>query len=262
MVGDKLRNKPLLSAIKSAVKNGDTVLDIGTGLGMLAIAASKAGAKKVYAIECDKEALKAAQKNIIKAKCKDKITLIEGLSFDVKIKEKIDILICETVGSFAFDENILSTILDAKHRFLKKRAKIIPSELEIWGAPISILPKLKEPAEIAYIKQGDLIGEPSPITKIGFMKDFGKTIHVTHQFSANQDGTIKAFALWPNIIWWKNFITDASPLKPKTHWAQGIFPLEPKPVTKNEKLSIEIIFTPHPDSPKLATERLWRWASC
>lgn len=51
MLSDRNRTESFIAAINRVVKKGDVVIDIGTGTGVLAIAAARAGASKVYAIE-------------------------------------------------------------------------------------------------------------------------------------------------------------------------------------------------------------------
>lgn len=51
MLNDRLRTAGFLKAINSVVRAGDIVVDIGTGTGVLAVAAARAGARHVYAIE-------------------------------------------------------------------------------------------------------------------------------------------------------------------------------------------------------------------
>ena len=62
MVCDKNRVKPFRKAINKVVTSKDIVLDAGTGVGILAIFASKK-AKKVYAIEKDTEVADIAAYN-------------------------------------------------------------------------------------------------------------------------------------------------------------------------------------------------------
>jgi len=52
----------------------DKLLDVGCGSGILSIAACKLGAKAVYAIDIDPQALQATRDNAIKNNCLDKIT--------------------------------------------------------------------------------------------------------------------------------------------------------------------------------------------
>jgi len=53
-----------LVALEKSIKGGETVLDVGTGTGILAIAARKLGAGHVTAIEIDPVACREAVKNI------------------------------------------------------------------------------------------------------------------------------------------------------------------------------------------------------
>jgi len=56
--------KMCIEAIEMVLKPGSDVLDIGSGSGILAIAAAKLGAKKVAAVDIDEVAVKTTAKNI------------------------------------------------------------------------------------------------------------------------------------------------------------------------------------------------------
>lgn len=68
--------------IHSAYMNGDiegkNVLDLGTGTGILGIGAALAGAKKVLALEKDKDAIKIAEENIDSSNMKEVIELLHA----------------------------------------------------------------------------------------------------------------------------------------------------------------------------------------
>ena len=51
MLHDDRRTGDYISALVAAVRPGDVVLDIGTGSGVLAVAAARSGARRVYAVE-------------------------------------------------------------------------------------------------------------------------------------------------------------------------------------------------------------------
>jgi len=104
MMSDNIRLDSFRRAIFDTVAEGDVVVDLGSGVGILAFFAAQAGAEKVYAIEELDVALaqKLAQKNGL-----DNITFIRGNSAEIKLPEKADVLVSETLGSFAIDENTL-----------------------------------------------------------------------------------------------------------------------------------------------------------
>ena len=259
MVDDELRTKPLVKAIRDSVKKDMVVIDIGTGTGILAIEAAKTGAKHVYALDCDKGAIACAKKLAKDNAVQEKISFINKLSFDFEPEEKADLIICETVGSFAFDENILATLLDAKKRMLKRGGKTIPQTLKLFAVPIERVPELDSLNDIAEISAADFAADPKMLNSIDFNDRFDDFSHAKASFKVKQDCTIRAIALWPEINWNDKHKTSASPLKTQTHWKQGIMPLEPKFFKKGELAKIEVVIEPHPESPILHTERLWRW---
>ena len=137
MLNDKTRTDSFMTGLRETVRPGDIVLDIGTGTGILAIAAARAGAKKVYGIEASAMA-DVAQATIDKTEVADKITLIRGWSTQVELPEKADVLVSEILGNDPFDENILQTFLDARKRLLKPGARVLPDHIGVWALPVMI----------------------------------------------------------------------------------------------------------------------------
>lgn len=67
-----------LGALESIVRTGDTVLDVGTGTGILAIAAAKLGASSITAIDTDDQAVRAAIENACLNSISHKISTRQG----------------------------------------------------------------------------------------------------------------------------------------------------------------------------------------
>ena len=137
MLNDRVRTDAFIKGIQEIVREGDIVIDIGTGTGILAIAAARAGAKHVYAIEASGIA-DAAQEVFNKTEVAEKITLIRGLSTQIELPEKADILISEIIGNDPFGEQILPVFKDAIKRLLKPDARILPREIKIYGLPVKV----------------------------------------------------------------------------------------------------------------------------
>ena len=53
-----------LFALEQVLRGGETVIDVGTGSGVLSIASSLLGAKEIYAYDLDDVAVRVAQENI------------------------------------------------------------------------------------------------------------------------------------------------------------------------------------------------------
>ena len=137
MLNDRTRTSRFIAGIQEVVNPGDIVVDIGTGTGVLAVAAARAGARHVYAIEASGMAKLA--KDIFKLNgFADRITLIEGWSTQVNLPEKADVLVSEMVGNEPLAENLLEITNDAIKRFLKPDARLIPGKVRILGLPVAI----------------------------------------------------------------------------------------------------------------------------
>ncbi len=68
----------MIQLLEKFVKGGERVLDIGTGTGVLAIAAVKLGAMSCVAIDNDDWSIDNARENISKNGVNDRIQLIKG----------------------------------------------------------------------------------------------------------------------------------------------------------------------------------------
>jgi precorrin-6B methylase 2 len=138
MLRDEARTNAYLNAIREVVGPNDVVLDIGTGTGVLAVAAAEAGARQVYAIEANRETARFAKALIAGSSCRDRIELIEGWSTEVQLPERCDILVSEMIGDDPLDENILGMTSDAITRHLKPGARLIPNRLDIYAQPFRL----------------------------------------------------------------------------------------------------------------------------
>jgi protein arginine N-methyltransferase 1 len=260
MVLDPYRTPPLKKAIDRVVKAGDVVCDIGAGLGLLTFFALSAGAKHVYAIDCDRESLGIASRQAKKFDIRNNITFFEGHSFDFDMKQKADVVICETIGSAAFDENILATLHDAKRRLLKRGGRIIPATIELWGAPatFSMPKKTNQMIETILVSKNNLLGQPIRLASVRTKDRFRTGIHIVKNFIIKKAGKLCGMVLWPRIEWAKGIVTDASPLKPATHWKQCILPAPIRHVKAKEKIRFELIIRPDPTNEAEQTEILWK----
>ena len=144
MISDQSRTPLFYKAIEDRIADGaTTVLDLGTGpFAIFAIKAAELGAKKVYAIEANKEAAKSARETVTKKGFDDIITILEGFSTDIVLPDddKVDLVVAEIIGSVASEEGVVATIADAHKRFAKNPTSPkswIPTRVQTYVAPAS-----------------------------------------------------------------------------------------------------------------------------
>ena len=170
MLKDQHRMNAYYNAImkNQHVFRDKVVMDVGSGSGILALWAAKAGAKRVYAVEYTDMAKHA--RNVVKANGVDHIvTVIQGAVEDVKIpiedweafnlqteedaadeechdesmsckhrqSQVVDIIISEWMGYFLLRESMLDSVIRARDMFLKPKSGILlPSHATMLIAPI------------------------------------------------------------------------------------------------------------------------------
>ena len=139
MLHDDRRTRDYLAALAEAVRPGDVVLDIGTGSGVLAVAAARAGARRVYAVE-GSDIAEVAERVFAANGVDDVVTLVPGWSRLVELPERADLLVAEVIGNEPLEEEILETTLDARRRLLKPDARLIPHTLTLLARPV-LLPE-------------------------------------------------------------------------------------------------------------------------
>ncbi|ARF18734.1 50S ribosomal protein L11 methyltransferase [Sporosarcina sp. P3] len=95
-----------LQALEKYLEPDQTIVDVGTGSGVLAIGAALLGAKHITALDLDEVAVRAAQENVAYNQADDRITVLKGNLLD-SIEEPPDMIIAnilaDVIMSFSQD---------------------------------------------------------------------------------------------------------------------------------------------------------------
>ena len=137
MLDDVTRTSRFIEAVEATVRPGDVVVDVGTGTGILAMAAARAGAEHVYAIEAGAIAEQAEQV-VATNGFSDVITVLRGWSTSLTLPQRADVLVTETIGSDPLDERIVEIVTDARERLLSPDARIVPSRVSVLGTAVEV----------------------------------------------------------------------------------------------------------------------------
>lgn len=76
--GEHPTTRGVVRLMQGVIRAGDSVADLGSGSAVLAIAAAKLGAARVYAIEIDPDATGNAEENIARNGVGDRVAALEG----------------------------------------------------------------------------------------------------------------------------------------------------------------------------------------
>ena len=138
---DMLEDQQRMTAYHDAVRlnpalfRGKTVLDVGTGSGILAIWAAQCGARKVYAVEATYMATHA--KKLVEANgLGDVVEILQSTVEEVELPEQVDVIISEWMGYFLLRESMFDSVIVARDRWLKPGGAMFPSHATMSIAPI------------------------------------------------------------------------------------------------------------------------------
>jgi tetratricopeptide (TPR) repeat protein len=137
MINDDERNAAYERALKRAVTPNSIVFEIGTGSGLVAMMAARAGAKHVVTCEAVPILAERAKETVARNGLSDRITVLSKRSTQVKLgedlPEKADVFVSELINIGMLAPNMLPIIQHARANLVKPDARIIPEAAAVWG---------------------------------------------------------------------------------------------------------------------------------
>ena len=246
MLVDEVRTSSFLRAIMETVRSGDVVVDIGSGTGVLSLFAAMAGASHVYSIERE-PVIEVARETAALNGLSERITFITGSSSEVEIRERADVLITETIGNVGFDEGIVPWIADAKRRFLKPDAHIVPGRVDAIATLVSVprdfeaMERWTHPLQtldfsplMRIVRNSLLWTDLSPaaiVTQptVVFGTDFApepRSLSGSMYVEAIKDAPVHGIGLWFRSDLTSNVTITNAPPNAVPSWEQGFLPLD------------------------------------
>jgi protein arginine N-methyltransferase 1 len=251
-------------AIAAAVREGDTVLDLGAGSGILALLACRAGARRVYAIESS-NAVRLGELIASHTEFADRIEFIQSDSSKVVLNERVDVLVADIHDSFGLQPGGLASFFDARDRLLRPGGIVLPRSIELLIAPveaekfymqeIDIWAKLVHGIDVSPARSfaanqvhagrfepGELLSPLEPTGHIDLVRSSNLRFGGTATTSISRHGIVHGLcgcfvtALADDVVM-KNVPGDST----TTNFAQAFFPIErPVPVVAGDSVSIAI----------------------
>ncbi len=266
MLTDQRRNDAFDAAIARAVAVNDLVLEIGTGSGLFALMAARAGAGHVITCENNQVLARVAGEIVARNSLADRIAVVPTISTRLRVgidlKRRADVLIFELVTPGFLAPNALTYLKHAKAELLRLEASIIPRAItvhavlvesetvkrrhpmgEVKGFDLAPFDRLCQPGAARI----DLASEPHRRLSAAFAAltlDFRQPIALegsrTDSVPVTADGLCHGVAFW--LVLHLDDTTDytsAPDDHPGTHLKQAlhIFP-EPRPLRAGDLLTV------------------------
>ncbi len=138
IVRDKRRNAAYEAALKRAVTGSSRVLDIGSGTGLLALMAARAGAASVTSCESSPAVADAAAEIVALNGCGDRVRIAAKHSTALDAERDLggaaDVIVSEIVSSDMLGQKVLEVMEDAVGRLLAPGGKVIPARGRVRAA--------------------------------------------------------------------------------------------------------------------------------
>jgi len=267
MINDEERNAAYEQALRRAVTPDSLVFEIGTGSGIVAMMAARAGAKQIVTCEAVPILAQVAQETIARNGFADKITVLSKRSTQVKLgedlPEKADIFVSELINIGMLAPNMLPIIQHARANLVKPEAKIIPQAAVVWGALMQCdhLARINPVRAVSGFDMGafdifrspgyaqlDLAADPhrmlsEPFRVLDF--DFRLTMKTEDlrplMVSAATEGMVHGIGFWFDLVLDDETIYRSESQTRTNHWKQAIhfFP-EPVEVQPGDRLDLAV----------------------
>ncbi len=269
-LSDRVRLARYRAAIAARVKPGDVVVDVGCGSGVLGLACLEAGAAHLVAIEKG-PVIEIARETLARAGFADRCTFVRQRSYRVALDMRADIAICDHVGYFGFDYDLMALLADARGRFLKPEGATIPARLAPTVALVAS-PRAHAPLEAwrngeapdafgwladyaantkyaANLTRDEIVGQPAVLDSVELGADARAFLSWRVELVAGRGATVDGLAGWFDCELAPGVVMTNSPLAADAIRRPQAFLPFPAPVAMKagERVLLTIAARPHED---------------
>jgi type I protein arginine methyltransferase len=251
MIADRRRVAAYAAALRTAIKPGAVVVEIGTGVGAFAVMAVKMGARRVIAIEPN-DAIVVARLVARENGVEDRIDFFHGLAQNARLAEPADVIFADLRGALPVATRYLETMIHARETFLAPGGILIPAVDTLFaaivtspglhhktcpmcsdgGIEVSLGSLHRHTANRwghARFKPGDLMTEPRAWATIDYRTLSSADVVGTASFVALRAGTAHGIAVWFDAELADGVGFSNAPGEPDLIWGMAFFPW-PQPV--------------------------------
>lgn len=267
MLNDFDRSDAFAEALAHAMPVGANVLDIGSGTGLLAMMAVRAGAEMVTTCEANPVLAELARQIIARHGLSDVITVIPKRSTDLRVgvdlPRRADLIVSEIMDCGLVGEGLLPTVRHAREHLLGPGGQLIPESARMIGALVGgdAINRLNRVHTVAGFDVSlfnmvataghfpirlatwphRFLSEPMELVTFDLANDPLADGHTFFEIMITTSGEAHALVVWFEMTLGKGVTLSNSLDNPGSHWMQACVPLPaPIPVDSGKTVPLRL----------------------
>jgi SAM-dependent methyltransferase len=277
MIADAHRMKAYGRALARAVRRGATVVDLGTGSGVLAVLACRLGARRVIAIEPD-DVIALARELARENGCAERIEFVQGTGAQTRLARRADVLVSDVRGVLPHHGRGIAAVLDARRRLLRPGGTLIPERDVVYAALVRAsvvqrraVPWRRNAAGVSTeamwrmlssaehpvrLTQGDLASPPRRAAVLDYRRLDSRSLDARLEWRMRRGVRAQGLALWFDSRLAPGVTMSNAPGRPPLIYGQKmlIWP-EPARLRAGDRVRVRLRADPAGDA------YVWRWQS-
>ncbi|MEI9886627.1 MAG: class I SAM-dependent methyltransferase [Rhizomicrobium sp.] len=250
LVRDEIRNAAYDAALRRAIRPGMRVLEIGTGTGLLAMMAARAGAQEVVTCEVNATIAETARRIIAQNGHADRVRVLtrhsDALDAAADLGGRMDLLVSEIISNSVLSEGVLPAHERAVRDLLKPGAPVIPARGKVRvalaedtgpgpapvttvdGFDLSAMEEWRPASRLVRSRADRIVLRSAPADLFAF--DFASASHAPGE--SRRVTVVASGGRADGIVQWIHLALDAAteyenaPGSPhRSNWALRFFPL-------------------------------------
>jgi predicted RNA methylase len=245
---DSPRTQAFERAIASVVQRGDTVLDAGTGSGILALFSARAGARRVIAVDIAEELVRFARQNVATNRYDSVIDVRHADANSLALSGSVDVVTMELLDTWLVAEQQVA-VLNELHanRTIGPHTRLIPCryqcilqlvnyDFSFYGFRMPFVIQARNYTARDHVQHR--LSAAHVVRDLSFYESHELDVHTSIRIPVEQSGTCTAAVLTA-----RTFLTEDAWINSTSDMNMPVIvPLEKRTLARGETVCLDIAY--------------------